>query len=117
MVRASAKPFVATLAALFALALVVLIRMAIKAHARPVVSGAPHLVGTQAVVIEFDAGEGEGWALLDGERWRIRAAQPLAPGQLVQVARMDGLRLEVHPVDSTHAPSPQQQQQQPASAP
>ena len=34
-------PFVATLAGLFALALVVLIRMAIKAHARPVASGAP----------------------------------------------------------------------------
>lgn len=111
-------PFVATLAALFALALVVLIRMAIKAHARPVVSGAPHLLGTQAMVIEFDGGEGEGWALLNGERWRIRAAQPLAPGQLVQVARIEGLRLEVHPVAGAPAPSPpQQQQQQPASAP
>ncbi|MBS0451412.1 MAG: nodulation protein NfeD [Proteobacteria bacterium] len=115
-------PFVATLAGLFALALVVLVRMALKAHAKPVVSGARQLLGTLAEVIEFDPGPGEGWALLNGERWRIHAAgHALAPGQLVQVAHMDGLRLEVHPVAGTHAPArpqqQQQQQQQPASAP
>lgn len=108
-------PFVATLAALFALALIVLIRMAFKAHARPVVSGTPHLLGERAVVIEFDSQEGEGWALLNGERWRIHAGQPLAPGQLVQVASIDGLRLEVHTIGGVEAAS--QQQQQPASAP
>lgn len=108
-------PFVATLAGLFALALVVLIRMAVKAHAQPVVTGTPQLLGTRAEVIEFDPRGGEGWAMLNGERWRIHASEPLAPGQLVQVARREGLRLEVHPVAGASAAS--QQQQQPASAP
>ncbi|SFN23882.1 nodulation protein NfeD [Variovorax sp. OV329] len=108
-------PFVATLAGLFALALVALIRMAVKAHARPVVTGAPQLFGTHAVVIEFDPRDGEGWALLNGERWCIHAGQPLAPGQIVRVVRMDGLRLEVQPIVGADAAS--QQQQQPASAP
>ena len=108
-------PFVATLAALFALALIALIRMAFKAHARPVVSGMPNLLGARAVVIEFDPQENEGWAQLNGERWRIHAGQSLLPGQFVQVARIDGLRLEVHAV--ARADEASQQQQQPASAP
>jgi len=108
-------PFVATLAGLFALALVVLIRLAVKARSRPVVSGTPLLLRTQAEVIEFDSGQGEGWALLGGERWRIHAGQALAPGQLVQVARMDGLRLEVRPV-AGKAAAPRQAHQ-PSDAP
>jgi len=69
--------------------------MAAKARARPVVSGTRLLVGAPCEVIEFDGGEG--WANVAGERWRVRAAQPLRAGQRVSVTRVDGLTLEVKP--------------------
>jgi membrane-bound serine protease (ClpP class) len=67
--------------------------MAAKARRRPVVSGAARLLGAAGEVIEFDAGRG--WALVDGERWQVRAGQPLQPSQRVRVTRVDGLTLEV----------------------
>ena len=73
--------------------------MAAKARRRPVVSGAPWMIGGAGEVIEF--GDGEGWAAVDGERWRVRAAQPLHPGQRVRVTRVDGLTLEVSPAAET----------------
>ena len=95
-------PLVATLALTSALFVFVVARMAFKAHARPVVSGLQRLTGAVAEVIEFDAASGEGWALLEGERWRIRAAQPPAIGQQVRVTRADGLWLEVRPATTNH---------------
>jgi len=69
--------------------------MAAKARRRPVVTGTPRMIGTVAEIIEF--GSGEGWASVDGERWRVRAAQPLRAGQRVRITRVDGLTLEVSP--------------------
>jgi membrane-bound serine protease (ClpP class) len=70
--------------------------MAAKARRRPVVSGAPRMIGASGEVIEFAGGEG--WATVDGERWKVRAAQPLHPGERVRITRVDGLTLEVSPV-------------------
>ena len=77
--------------------------MAAKARRRPVVSGAPRMIGAAGEVIEFAAGEG--WAAVDGERWKVRAAQPLHPGERVRVTRVDGLTLEVS--NATDAPTTQ----------
>jgi membrane-bound serine protease (ClpP class) len=70
-------------------------RLAIGSRARPVVSGREEMVGATGEVIE--GGPGEGWATVHGERWRVRAAGPLAPGQTVRVRRIHGLTLEVEP--------------------
>ena len=70
--------------------------MAAKARRRPVVSGTARMIGTLGDIIEF--GGGEGWATVDGERWHVRAAQPLHAGQRVRITRIDGLTLEVSPV-------------------
>ncbi len=59
------------------------------------VSGAARLIGATGEVIEFSGGEG--WATVDGERWQVRAGQPLQRGQRVRVTRVDGLTLEVTP--------------------
>ncbi|MDH4059408.1 MAG: nodulation protein NfeD [Aquincola sp.] len=83
------------LAFVSALVVVGVVAMAAKARLRPIVSGAPQMIGTAGEVIEFDGHEG--WALVDGERWRVHASQPLQPGQPVRVTRVDGLTLEVHP--------------------
>ena len=81
-----------------------LVTMAARARRRPVVSGTALLVGATAEVIEFDAGEG--WALVDGERWHVRSARPLRVGERVRIARVSGLTLEVDaPADP--APTPQ----------
>jgi len=40
----------------------------------------------------------EGWALVRGERWRVRAEQPLSAGARVRVLRRQGLLLWVEPV-------------------
>jgi membrane-bound serine protease (ClpP class) len=67
--------------------------MAARAHRRPVVSGAPALLQATGELIECEGSEG--WALVEGERWRVRATQPLALGQRVRVLRVDGLTLDV----------------------
>ena len=70
--------------------------MAAKARRRPVVSGTRRMIGVLGEVIEF--GDGEGWAAVDGERWRVRAVQPLHVGQRVRITRIEGLTLEVSPI-------------------
>ena len=70
--------------------------MAAKARRRPLVSGAQRMIGASGEVIE--SGGPEGWASVEGERWHVRAAQALYPGQRVRVTRIDGLTLEVSPV-------------------
>jgi len=67
--------------------------MAAKARRRPVVSGTPRMIGSVGEIIEF--GAGEGWATVGGERWRVRAAEPLHAGQRVRIARVEGLTLDV----------------------
>lgn len=67
--------------------------MAARARRRPLVSGV--LVGRTGQLLEF--GHAEGWAEIDGERWRVRGAPPLRAGQAVRVLRVDGLTLEVEP--------------------
>jgi membrane-bound serine protease (ClpP class) len=69
--------------------------MAAKARRRPVVSGTPRMIGGVGEIIEF--GAGEGWAIVAGERWRVRAAMPLHVGQRVRITRVEGLTLEVSP--------------------
>jgi membrane-bound serine protease (ClpP class) len=70
--------------------------MAEKARRRPVVSGMPWMVGASGEVLEFSGDDG--WASVNGERWRIRALQALCPGQRVRVTQVDGLTLQVSPV-------------------
>jgi membrane-bound serine protease (ClpP class) len=76
--------------------------MAAKARRRPVVSGAPQMIGAAGEVLE--CGGSEGWALVDGERWQVRAAAALRPGQRVRVTHVDGLTLEVSPVAESTTP-------------
>jgi membrane-bound serine protease (ClpP class) len=92
---------IGTLAVVSAVFVIGVAGMAAKARRRPVVSGAPHMIGAPGEVIEF--ADGEGWVAVDGERWRMRAAEPLQPGQRVRVTRVDGLTLDV----SAQAPATQ----------
>jgi membrane-bound serine protease (ClpP class) len=78
-------------------ALVVLLGggMALKARARPVVSGREDMIGARGKVLAV-AGETT-WAEVHGERWKVQCAQVLHSGQAVRVTAMDGLTLQVRP--------------------
>jgi membrane-bound serine protease (ClpP class) len=89
-------PLIGVLALVSAAVVIGVASMAAKARRRPVVSGTPRMIGASGEVIEF--GSGQGWATVEGERWQVRAAQPLHTGQRVRVTRVDGLTLEVSPI-------------------
>lgn len=87
------RPLIGALALVSALAVIAIARMAARARRRPLVSGAPDLVGAEAEAIEADGHDG--WALVRGERWRVHSPAPLQAGRRLRVTRVDGLTLEV----------------------
>jgi membrane-bound serine protease (ClpP class) len=85
---------VATVTVLF---LVVVVRMALLARKRPVVSGAEELIGSSGEALEdFDS---NGWARIHSETWKVRSTAPIQRGQRVVVTGVSGLELEVRPLD------------------
>ncbi|MGV8990259.1 MAG: NfeD family protein [Thiobacillus sp.] len=69
--------------------------MAIKARARPVVTGAEEMIGAPGEVLEdLDY---EGWARVHSEHWRVRSNVPLKRGDHVRVRARHDLILEVEP--------------------
>jgi membrane-bound serine protease (ClpP class) len=76
-----------------ALFLALVLGVLIKSRRRPVVTGREELLGSAGVVI--DDFEGEGWAHLHGETWRVRSREPLKKGERVRVTAMQGLTLDV----------------------
>ena len=90
-------PLVLGFAAASAALLIGVATMALRARRRPVVSGRETLIGSIGEVLEdFD---GEGWARVQGETWRVKSPAPLKAGQRVSVAAMDGLVLKVEPMN------------------
>ncbi|MBS3935653.1 MAG: nodulation protein NfeD [Sulfuritalea sp.] len=71
--------------------------MALKSRRRPVVTGAEEMAGSPGVVLE-DC-NGEGWARVHGEIWRVRCPVPLRRDGRVRVVQVNGLILEVEPIE------------------
>jgi membrane-bound serine protease (ClpP class) len=67
-----------------------------RARHRPVRTGATAMLGQPAEVLDWSGQEGHVFAL--GERWQARAPRALTPGEHVQIARVEGLVLEVRHV-------------------
>jgi membrane-bound serine protease (ClpP class) len=86
-------PLLVALALATALVILVIGGLVLKARKRPVVSGRESLLGTKGTVLAVDGGET--WAQVEGERWRVRASDALAPGDRVRVTAVDGLTLVV----------------------
>ena len=75
--------------------LILVVGMAVRSRNRPVVSGREQMVDELGEVLsDFD---GEGWARVHGENWKVRSATPLKAGTRVRVVAMQGLKLEVVP--------------------
>ncbi|KVW99624.1 NfeD family protein [Thiobacillus denitrificans] len=69
--------------------------MAIKARARPVVTGAEQMIGAPGEIL--DDMEHEGWARIHGEQWRVRSSVPLKRGSTIRVRARHDLILDVEP--------------------
>jgi len=82
----------AIVAASLAFSLLVL-RMLWRSRRQPVKTGERGMVGERGTVLEWS--DGSGRVLVAGERWRAESDVPLAPGQRVRVASVDGLVLRV----------------------
>ncbi len=68
------------------------INKAVAARRLPVSVGPQKIVGMEGVVREG------GLVFVHGELWRVHSAEPLRPGQRVQVEGLEGLTLRVHRV-------------------
>ncbi len=80
-------------AAASALFLILVVGMTVRQRRRPVVTGREHMIGAVAEALEdFD---GEGWARVHGESWRVRSSAPVRRGDRLQVKAIDGLILTV----------------------
>jgi membrane-bound serine protease (ClpP class) len=88
-------PLIFAVAGVSAVAVIGIVGMAARARRRPVVSGTRTLLGAVGEVVE--CADGEGWAAINGERWRVRARETLQAGQRVRVDEVDGLTLQVSP--------------------
>jgi membrane-bound serine protease (ClpP class) len=94
---------IAVLTAISATFVLIVAGMAAKARTRPVVSGAPTLLGATGELVEYASGEG--WASVQGEHWRVRGSGDLRPGHRVRVTRVSGSTLEVTPESSERTPT------------
>ncbi len=84
---------IALVASVTAAFFLVVIGMALRARRRPVVSGSEELIGARGQIIEHV--NGEWWARVHSEVWKVRSPADLHAGQSVRVTRIDGLVLEV----------------------
>jgi membrane-bound serine protease (ClpP class) len=87
------KSLIFTLALVTLGIVLVLATLMLRVRRRAPSSGVTTMVGIVGEVVEAEGSNG--WAQLEGERWRVRGARALAPGQRVRVVRVDGLTLEV----------------------
>jgi membrane-bound serine protease (ClpP class) len=73
--------------------------LALKARRRPIVSGEEELVGSEGLVVNCD--NGQCWARVHSELWKVQCADQLAPGLPVKVTGRNGLVLAVSIMDRT----------------
>ena len=86
---------IASVAVVNALLVFVVLRLALKARKRPVVSGAEELLGASGEILEVTPQQT--WVRVHSERWRASSSGPLSTGQRVRVTGRDGLVLQVEP--------------------
>ncbi|WBY01807.1 nodulation protein NfeD [Ramlibacter tataouinensis] len=86
-------PLVGGLALVTAAFVLLVAGMAARARRRPVVTGAQTLVGVAGELVEF--ADGRGWALVQGEHWKVRGPAQLRAGDRVRVSSLQDGVLDV----------------------
>jgi membrane-bound serine protease (ClpP class) len=77
----------------------IIMRLALKAYRRKVVSGREELIGSTGRVIEWK--DGKGHVFIHSERWQATGTGKLSVGATVRVTALNGLVLGIEP--GTHA--------------
>ena len=88
-------PLVGGLALLTAAFILLVVGMAAKARRRPVMTGPQTLVGAGGELVEYSGGQG--WALVQGEHWKVRGPAQLQVGDRVLVSSLHDGVLDVVP--------------------
>lgn len=90
--------FVVGMAVVFGAFLLWLATYLIRLQRRGAVSGAERILHTVGIATESFSGEGHVW--LEGESWAARSSAPVNKDQEVRIRKIDGLVLEVEPLES-----------------
>ncbi len=90
---------IVTLAILAGAGLLGIVWFAMRARARPIVSGIEEMTRQEAVALEDF--EQFGSVLAHGERWQAQTNAPIKKGQRLKVVKVDGLHLQVEPFSQT----------------
>jgi len=88
---------IAGIAACAAALLVLILWLAMRSRRAPRFSGEAQMPETNGELLHAVSAGGETWALVGGERWRVRSEVSLPPGARVRVLRRQGLLLWVAP--------------------
>ncbi|HET7586520.1 MAG TPA: nodulation protein NfeD [Gammaproteobacteria bacterium] len=89
---------IAGVGAAISICILLLIMLAVRAHRRAVVTGAPDMIGE--IALPLAAFTDLGQVRVHGEIWRARAAGHVKKNQRLKVVRMEGLTLDVEPLDA-----------------
>ena len=74
---------------------ILLVRLVVTAQRRRATTGDAGMLGQRGLArTAIDPVEG-GWVEVQGERWKARAAEPVAEGARVRVVAVDGMTLDV----------------------
>jgi len=94
---AVSRPLIGAIGLASGLVLMAIIGFAVKARQRPVVAGREQLMGKRGEALMSFKDEGD--VHVRGERWAAVTDVPVKKGQTVLVTGIDGLTLQVRPVD------------------
>ncbi|HVA54932.1 MAG TPA: nodulation protein NfeD [Gammaproteobacteria bacterium] len=75
--------------------------LAVRAHRRPVVSGAEELLGDRGQALQDFSVDGAGTVRIHSEIWNAYSEIPIRAGEDVKVIRREGLKLIVKPADQS----------------
>jgi len=95
-------PLIAGLAAVSLAFSLVVLRLALTARRRRVVTGREEMIGCPGVVQDWNDGVGHVFA--HSERWRAVSKWPLAPGDRVRTVAVKDLTLTVKPEEAGDPP-------------
>ena len=90
-------PLIFSIALTAALTLLGIVWFAMRFRDRPVVSGVEEMVHAAGEALEDFATRGSVW--VHGERWNARTEKPISKGQAFRVTRVEGLTLQIEPID------------------
>jgi membrane-bound serine protease (ClpP class) len=93
------RPLIGAIATVGSMGLMAIIAVAVKARQRPVVAGREQLIGQTGSA--QDSFEQEGHVYVHSERWNAVSESPVMKGQAVEVIGVNGLTLEVRPLEGS----------------